>query len=78
MEKIVPARYDEGWGTWHGKWYGADDEVIISGYVSPLESNRLCIDISSEPTSVARILQIDKIDISISDPIPACYLISHH
>ncbi|KIR81704.1 CDP-diacylglycerol-glycerol-3-phosphate 3-phosphatidyltransferase [Cryptococcus gattii EJB2] len=31
MEKIVPARYDEGWGTWHGKWYGADDEVIISG-----------------------------------------------
>ncbi|WWD17955.1 hypothetical protein CI109_102400 [Kwoniella shandongensis] len=31
MEKIVPARYDEGWGTWHGKWYGVDDEVIISG-----------------------------------------------
>ncbi|WVR05797.1 hypothetical protein IAU60_002822 [Kwoniella sp. DSM 27419] len=31
MEKIVPARYDEGWGTWHGKWYGVDDEVVISG-----------------------------------------------
>ncbi|WVF70894.1 hypothetical protein IAT40_005689 [Kwoniella sp. CBS 6097] len=31
MEKIVPARYDEGWGTWHGKWYGVDDEVLISG-----------------------------------------------
>lgn len=31
MEKIVPERYDEGWGTWHGKWYGVDDEVVISG-----------------------------------------------
>jgi CDP-diacylglycerol--glycerol-3-phosphate 3-phosphatidyltransferase len=31
MEKLVPARYDEGWGTWHGKWYCVDDEVIISG-----------------------------------------------
>ncbi|WVQ71253.1 hypothetical protein IAR50_000778 [Cryptococcus sp. DSM 104548] len=31
MEKIIPTRYDEGWGTWHGKWYGVDDEVIISG-----------------------------------------------
>ncbi|WVN90286.1 uncharacterized protein L203_105522 [Cryptococcus depauperatus CBS 7841] len=31
MEKIVPTRYDEAWGTWHGKWYGVDDEVIISG-----------------------------------------------
>ncbi|ORX37348.1 putative CDP-diacylglycerol-glycerol-3-phosphate 3-phosphatidyltransferase [Kockovaella imperatae] len=31
LEKIVPERYDEGWGTWHGKWYGVDDEVVISG-----------------------------------------------
>ncbi|OCF55551.1 CDP-diacylglycerol-glycerol-3-phosphate 3-phosphatidyltransferase [Kwoniella mangroviensis CBS 10435] len=31
LEKIVPERYDEGWGTWHGKWYGVDDEVLISG-----------------------------------------------
>ncbi|KAI9634951.1 putative CDP-diacylglycerol-glycerol-3-phosphate 3-phosphatidyltransferase [Dioszegia hungarica] len=31
MEKIVPERYDEAWGTWHGKWYCVDDEVIISG-----------------------------------------------
>lgn len=31
MEKIVPERFDEGWGTWHAKWYGVDDEVIISG-----------------------------------------------
>lgn len=31
MERIVPARFDEGWGTWHGKWYCADDEVVISG-----------------------------------------------
>jgi CDP-diacylglycerol--glycerol-3-phosphate 3-phosphatidyltransferase len=33
LEKIVPERYDEGWGTWHGKWYAVDDEVILSGYV---------------------------------------------
>jgi hypothetical protein len=33
MEKIVPRRFDEGWGTWHAKVYGADNEVIISGYV---------------------------------------------
>ncbi|ORY25639.1 putative CDP-diacylglycerol-glycerol-3-phosphate 3-phosphatidyltransferase [Naematelia encephala] len=31
MERIVPERFDEGWGTWHCKWYGVDDEVIISG-----------------------------------------------
>jgi hypothetical protein len=33
MERIVPERFDEGWGTWHGKWYGVDDEVILSGWV---------------------------------------------
>jgi CDP-diacylglycerol---glycerol-3-phosphate 3-phosphatidyltransferase len=33
MAKIVPPRFNEGWGTWHAKVYGADDEVIISGYV---------------------------------------------
>ncbi|KIK66890.1 hypothetical protein GYMLUDRAFT_257598 [Collybiopsis luxurians FD-317 M1] len=31
MAKIVPPRFNEGWGTWHAKIYGADDEVIISG-----------------------------------------------
>lgn len=31
LERIVPERYDEAWGTWHGKWYGVDDEVILSG-----------------------------------------------
>ena len=31
LEKVVPERYDEGWGTWHGKWYAVDDEVILSG-----------------------------------------------
>lgn len=31
MAKLVPRRFDEGWGTWHAKVYGADDEVIISG-----------------------------------------------
>lgn len=33
MAKIVPPRFNEGWGTWHAKIYGADDELIISGYV---------------------------------------------
>ena len=33
LEKVVPERYDEGWGTWHGKWYAVDDEVVLSGYV---------------------------------------------
>ncbi|EJD02180.1 CDP-diacylglycerol-glycerol-3-phosphate 3-phosphatidyltransferase [Fomitiporia mediterranea MF3/22] len=31
MAKLVPRRFDEGWGTWHAKVYGADDEVLISG-----------------------------------------------
>lgn len=31
MAKLVPPRYNEGWGTWHPKIYGADDEVLISG-----------------------------------------------
>jgi hypothetical protein len=33
MAKLVPPRYNEGWGTWHAKIYGADDDVIISGSV---------------------------------------------
>jgi CDP-diacylglycerol--glycerol-3-phosphate 3-phosphatidyltransferase len=28
---VVPRRFDEGWGTWHAKLYGADDAVLISG-----------------------------------------------
>ncbi|EPQ57779.1 hypothetical protein GLOTRDRAFT_71652 [Gloeophyllum trabeum ATCC 11539] len=31
MSKIVPPRFNEGWGTWHAKIYGVDDEVMISG-----------------------------------------------
>ena len=31
MEKLVPRRFDEGWGTWHPKVYGVDDQVMISG-----------------------------------------------
>lgn len=31
MAKIVPPRFNEGWGTWHAKVYGADDDVMISG-----------------------------------------------
>ena len=28
---IVPRRFNEGWGTWHVKCYGADNDVILSG-----------------------------------------------
>ncbi|KAJ9113158.1 hypothetical protein QFC20_002050 [Naganishia adeliensis] len=34
MEKIVPRRFDEGWGLWHCKWYGADDESLSRLYSS--------------------------------------------
>lgn len=33
MAKIVPPRFNEGWGTWHPKIYCADDDVLISGLV---------------------------------------------
>ncbi|KAI3609190.1 cdp-diacylglycerol-glycerol-3-phosphate 3-phosphatidyltransferase [Moniliophthora roreri] len=29
MAKVVPPRFNEGWGTWHAKIYGADDDVMI-------------------------------------------------
>ena len=31
LSKLVPPRFNEGWGTWHAKIYGADDNVMISG-----------------------------------------------
>ncbi|KDQ61230.1 hypothetical protein JAAARDRAFT_173833 [Jaapia argillacea MUCL 33604] len=31
MAKVVPPRFNEGWGTWHAKIYGSDDDVMISG-----------------------------------------------
>ncbi|KAK7006176.1 CDP-diacylglycerol--glycerol-3-phosphate 3-phosphatidyltransferase [Favolaschia claudopus] len=31
LAKFVPPRFNEGWGTWHAKIYGVDDEVMISG-----------------------------------------------
>ncbi|KAI9065419.1 hypothetical protein FKP32DRAFT_1665412 [Trametes sanguinea] len=31
MARLVPPRFNEGWGTWHPKVYGADDTVLISG-----------------------------------------------
>lgn len=31
VKRLVPKRYNEGWGLWHGKIYGFDDDVIISG-----------------------------------------------
>ena len=33
LAKLVPPRFNEGWGTWHAKIYGADDDVMISGSV---------------------------------------------
>jgi CDP-diacylglycerol--glycerol-3-phosphate 3-phosphatidyltransferase len=29
--RLVPKRYNEGWGLWHGKIYGFDDDVVLSG-----------------------------------------------
>ncbi|KAJ7016943.1 hypothetical protein C8F04DRAFT_1158612 [Mycena alexandri] len=31
LAKLVPPRFNEGWGTWHAKIYGSDDDVMISG-----------------------------------------------
>ena len=31
LARIIPRRFDEGWGTWHAKIYGVDDEVMVSG-----------------------------------------------
>ncbi|KAI0822780.1 hypothetical protein BC628DRAFT_1456632 [Trametes gibbosa] len=31
MARVVPPRFNEGWGTWHPKIYGADDSLLISG-----------------------------------------------
>ncbi|KAG7451400.1 uncharacterized protein BT62DRAFT_942307 [Guyanagaster necrorhizus] len=31
LAKVMPPRFNEGWGTWHAKIYGADDDVLISG-----------------------------------------------
>lgn len=41
MSKIVPSRFNEGWGTWHAKIYAADDEVLISGCVPPRTDPRI-------------------------------------
>lgn len=31
LEAIVPPRFNEGWGTWHAKYYAVDDDVMLSG-----------------------------------------------
>lgn len=36
LSKLVPPRFNEGWGTWHAKIYGADDDILISGLVACL------------------------------------------
>lgn len=33
LAALVPPRFNEGWGTWHPKIYGVDDDVMISGCV---------------------------------------------
>jgi CDP-diacylglycerol--glycerol-3-phosphate 3-phosphatidyltransferase len=51
MAKLVPPRYNEGWGTWHAKIYGADDDIMISGSVHPskpsLELDSFCVGFSA-------------------------------
>jgi CDP-diacylglycerol--glycerol-3-phosphate 3-phosphatidyltransferase len=37
---LVPPRFDEGWGTWHAKVYGADDAVLLSGCGPPSPAAR--------------------------------------
>ena len=47
LSKMVPPRFNEGWGTWHAKIYGADDDVIISGSVpASLQPRSLIIEIA--------------------------------
>jgi CDP-diacylglycerol---glycerol-3-phosphate 3-phosphatidyltransferase len=31
-KRLVPQRFNEGWGLQHIKLYGMDDELILSGY----------------------------------------------
>jgi CDP-diacylglycerol---glycerol-3-phosphate 3-phosphatidyltransferase len=31
LSRLIPPRFNEGFGTWHAKIYGADDTVMISG-----------------------------------------------
>jgi len=31
-KRIIPQRFNEGWGLQHIKLYGMDDELILSGY----------------------------------------------
>lgn len=35
-KKHIPKRINEGWGLQHMKFYGFDDEIILSGYVAGL------------------------------------------
>lgn len=55
LAKIVPRRWDEGWGTWHAKIYGADDELLLTGYVDTVATfagpHSFAARISIHPTS---------------------------
>lgn len=67
LAKVVPPRFNEGWGTWHAKIYGADDEVMISGYVSNIQVKNLSVkhDFSGQILTT-RISRIDKTATSTS------------
>ena len=55
LAKIVPRRWDEGWGTWHAKIYGADDELLLTGYVDTVATfaghDNFAVRILIHPTS---------------------------
>ena len=55
LARIIPRRWDEGWGTWHAKIYGADDELLLTGYVDTIATfaghHNSPVRISIHPTS---------------------------
>jgi CDP-diacylglycerol---glycerol-3-phosphate 3-phosphatidyltransferase len=42
-KRYIPKRINEGWGLQHMKLYGIDDEIILSGYLSPFQAARCCM-----------------------------------
>ena len=48
LARIIPRRWDEGWGTWHAKIYGADDELLLTGYVDTIATLLVTITLQCE------------------------------
>lgn len=48
LARIVPRRWDEGWGTWHAKIYGADDDLLLTGYVDTVATLLVTITLQCE------------------------------